>query len=515
MGCTCANNGRQSVQLTTRPHRLFVFSDDERIGRQLELLGHSVFVVRPARHPEGATTAMLDRFHADGVITDRTDGSFGSLPRMTVRIPTPCPDCAPHAHQPAIADALTDAVAALPATGSTNRRNVIISGYYGAKNTGDNLLLESIAQALTAVDPSIEVSVAATNPIEVERAHGLPAFSRKDLDTIAPHLDTCSAFVLGGGGLWNDYNFNELGGVAALFGSPIASIPGWTQTQLLAQSLGVRTHAYGLGVGPLTDEGARALVHLAAVGMDSITVRDAASVALLAELDIAADVAPDPVYAWNLPTADAPPVLHRYVAVNLRDWQFAEAGYLARLRSAITDRCRETGAGVVGVPMQPSDVKTLQAFLGTLPDDVDTTTLRWQHDPLPIISALAHADVVVAMRLHTCLLAHRLGRGVVGLCYDPKVTEHFRELGREAVALPLDCDEASMVTAIRTAADGVPTATTKRITALESAARAGLQALAERIATTVPKQVPADRNYARMTQPIAAPRKGFLRRLRG
>ena len=515
MACTCANAGRRVVERTPKPLRLFVYSDDERIGRQLAILGHAVFVVRPARHPDGASPAMLERFRADAVITDRTDADFGNVERVPVRIPGVCDDCAAYAHQPAIADVLSAAVAGVTASGNAAGRNVIISGYYGAKNTGDNLLLEAIARALVASDPTIRISVAATNPAEVERSHGFPAFSRKELETITPYLDTCTGFVLGGGGVWNDYNFNELGGVAMLFDAPIASVPGWTQTQLLAQLLGVRTHAYGIGVGPLTDDGARALVHLAAVGMDSIVVRDSSSRALLEQLDVGAAIAPDPVYGLALPTSGARPGEQRYIALNLRDWQFDDADYRSHLRDALTTWCRAHSMTVVGVPMQPSDVKTLQAFLQDLPADIAHTTLRWQHDPSTLLAALQHAEFVVAMRLHTCLLAHRLGRSVVGLSYDPKVREHFVELHRSDFALTLSSDASAIGDAFAAARSGLASDTVARIAQLESAAAAGLQELAARIAAAPEKRVPATRTYPRTPAAEPEPRKGFLGRMRG
>lgn len=516
MSCTCANAGAAWPAPDSTPARLMVISDDERIGEQLALLGHTVFTVRPSRHPDGPTPAMLTRFAPDAVVGNAATSPVRDLPYIRVTIPDVCDDCVSRAHQPAIAAGLDDSLRALTArSGARDPRRVIISGYYGAKNTGDNLLLEAIARAIETHDPRVVISVAATNPTEVERAHGLPAYSRKDLPLITRHLDTCSGFVLGGGGLWNDYNFNELGGVAALFGTPIASIPGWTQTQLLARLLGSSTHGYGLGVGPLTDAGARELVHLAATGLHSLVVRDDESAAILRELDIDANVAPDPVYGLSLPNRAPAPVAEPYIALNLRDWQFDDDGYERELRAALAAWCRRTGYGIVGVPMQPSDVKTLQAFLAELPADIATTTLRWQHDPAQLLSALEHAAAVVAMRLHACLLAHRLGRGVVGLCYDPKVSQHFAQLHRDALALGLGADAQQIGTALDIAAQPLPGDVVAAIRAIEIASNAGLKALAQRIADAPPKRVLHDRRYD-APSPVATPApKGFLARMRG
>ncbi|MCY6924113.1 hypothetical protein OYB25_27160, partial [Escherichia coli] len=43
-------------------------------------------------------------------------------------------------------------------------RKVLLSGFYGAGNLGDELILRSISGALERTDPAIEVVVAAENP---------------------------------------------------------------------------------------------------------------------------------------------------------------------------------------------------------------------------------------------------------------------------------------------------------------------------------------------------------------
>lgn len=520
MTCTCANAGATMPPRDSTPARLIFIGDDARIARQLRLVGHTVFHWRTSVHDGSPTDAVRQRFAPDAVVTDLQLDDTTDLPVIRVQAPTLCPHCTDLAHQPALAQHVVTALAAVTTrSGHPQARTVVISGYYGAKNTGDNLLLEAIAQSLMT-DPAVNIEVAATNPAEVERAHGFQSFSRKDLAVALPELDACSAFVLGGGGLWNDYNYNELGGTLALFDHPKASVPGWTQTQLLARILGAAVHGYGLGVGPLTDGGARELVRFAAQSMDSLVVRDSQSQRLLADLGVDSSVAPDPVYGLTLPEPAAAPLPGRYVALNLRTWNYADEQHRVSLRDALTQWCREHESAVVGVPMQPSDVKDLQAFLDQLPTDIPRVNLRWQHDPAAALGALAHADLVVAMRLHACLLAHRLRRPVVGLCYDPKVSMHFAELHRSEYALGLDADGNSIQSAMRTATAGLPTKAVERIATIEQAASEGLHELARRIAAAPVKQIPADRRYPPASEPepesgAGAERKGFLARMRG
>jgi polysaccharide pyruvyl transferase WcaK-like protein len=112
-----------------------------------------------------------------------------------------------------------------------------------------------------------------------------------------------------------------------------------------------------------------------------------------------------------------------------------------------------------------------------------------------ITGALAACDMLVSMRLHACLISHRLGVPAVGLEYDPKVRRHFEELGIGERSLPLHAPAGD----IRAALDAVLAmggflhhATRERVAALEARAEAALDALARRLAAAPPMPLPDD-----------------------
>ena len=392
---------------------------------------------------------------------------------------------------------------------------VVISGYYGARNTGDNLILDALVGAIRTEAPDTRIVVAATNADEVRSAHGLEAFDRVDLATGYHTLAAASAFVLGGGGLWNDYDFNRHGGPIGLFRGAKASVAGWSQSLLLAHMFGARVHVYGMGVGPLTDPGAQVLVRFVSEHVDSIVVRDPDSAALLRSIDgwtMDVEIAPDPVYALPLPVDHAENdfaqgMAHGYVALNLRAWAFADDAYLDALRAALVDAHATHGTGVIGIPMQPKDEQVLRRFLGTLPAGLPTALLPWTHDARAALGTLAGARAVVAMRLHTCLLAHRLGRPVVALAYDPKVTAHLREVGRGDFALELTAPDGHIERALAAALSHpeLGTATVSAIRELEQAAAAALSTLVRRIVAAPPREAPADLVHPFMPSTETAP----------
>lgn len=380
---------------------------------------------------------------------------------------------------------------------------IVVAGYYGAANAGDELILQAIAARLSRTAEDLTVVVAAQRPAEVVRAHGLAAFARSDLPLAEAVVRSSSALVLGGGGLLQDIAFTRAGGLAGMFSEPALSIPGWAPLVVLAEILGRPVHMFGLGVGPLGDADARRLVAWLVDRADSISVRDPHSRGLLESLPgvtAPVELAPDPVYALELGEAGPPRALERLaggkplLAVNLRPWQPAEPADLhRRVAAAITPVARRHGLAVVGVPMQAGlDEDALEATLGELPQDIERLTLPWTADAEMLAAVLRASAATLAMRLHACLLSHRVGTPAVGLAYDAKVTSHFDEVERPASCLPLDAGPEEIERSLEAALSQPAEARHPCVAVLEAAARTGLDRLSGRIesSTLTPVRLP-------------------------
>ncbi|HEY2636533.1 MAG TPA: polysaccharide pyruvyl transferase family protein, partial [Solirubrobacteraceae bacterium] len=385
----------------------------------------------------------------------------------------------------------------LAAPGDPPRR-VVVSGFYGGRNVGDDLLLRSIAEGVQERSRGpMEVVVAAHNAPRVAAETEYDAFPRRDLEAGRDAVAGASAVVLGGGGLWHDHTIAKAGGLAGWFADPQVSVTGLGVLPLMAGILRRQFHVFGMGVGPLKDPGARAAVRFLAGQADSITVRDPASAALLGGLGAGGPevrTMPDAVYGVRLGPGRVPDAVRharagwRIVAVNLRPWPEADAARDAV--AAALARIAEAGdVAFVGVPMQAGeavDHAALEDVLGRLGGAAPTVLLGPEPPLEEVLGVLATADAVVSMRLHACLLAHRLGRPAVGLAYDPKVRQHFKQLGLEARCLPLAGSATSLAAAVRNALalDGVLEAeATARVAELEEAAGEALERLARELDT--------------------------------
>jgi polysaccharide pyruvyl transferase WcaK-like protein len=310
----------------------------------------------------------------------------------------------------------------------------------------------------------------------------------------------CDAVVLGGGGLWTDYTFQSVGGIKSLFNGSRSSIAGYARPGLSARAQGLPFHVFGIGAGPLIDPDARQLVRFVGEQATSLVVRDAVSRDLLTEIDgwtVPIAVAPDPVYALELEPdepcdlsyADGLPVM----VVNLRRWDAGGANWRDRFAHALDGFLERSPHALVGLPMQQADTQdeaALWELFQRLQAEVPRTIVPWTLEAGKIRGLLAQANIVVAMRLHACLLAHRAGLPVLGLAYDPKVTAHFGEIGRSRFAVPLTAavdDYRNALGALVSSEGPLDASTRAAISTLERASRSAIEELLRRL-PDVPSQ---------------------------
>lgn len=399
-------------------------------------------------------------------------------------------------------------------------RMIVFSGYYGAGNRGDELLLDALVGHLETALPDLVPVVAGSKPAVVEREHGIQSFARADLDAAEFYAAHASSMVLGPGGHWHDYSIHLAGGAAGIARGARVSPAHLAQLPLLVASYGATVHIHGMGVGPLDDSAARAAVHLTGSLASSITVRDQESAELLEPLchrwpaDVV--VSPDVVYGLPLPAPPREPAVgeRRRLAVNLRPWSDSpEQRHL--LHRTIIDHADRHHLDIVGVPMQATDVPVLAALAAEAAGQVKVDVLPADM-PLPALLDVLRGSVgLVAMRLHASLLMHRLRRSAVGLVYDPKVGSHFGQLDRTAWAMGLDADAQTLIDALERL-DGEPAMdprSTEILDGLETAARRQLEEFAallhaEPVRTPDPgwihHRAPAQPARRTSTKPVAA-----------
>jgi polysaccharide pyruvyl transferase CsaB len=331
-------------------------------------------------------------------------------------------------------------------------QRVLLAGYYGWGNTGDEAILAAVLADLRERRPDLAFVVVSADPAATAARHGVTGVPIGDIPAIADAAAGSDLVVLGGGGVFHDY-----WGCAShdVLTRDHAGIPFYAGFPLLAALTNRPSMIYAAGVGPLHSDEGRRLTRAAFQGASLATVRDAASRDLLGDIGVpGVEVTADPAFSVRpdldaarralsrLPAASGAPRL----AVCLRSWMQDDPArpWEDRAAQALDAVVERTGACVVFVPFQAlsdyfltDDVGAAERVMARMARHAHAVALDRAHEPAVVAGILAGCDLVVGMRLHAVVFAAAAGVPVVGLTYDPKVRALMADLGLGDYALDL------------------------------------------------------------------------------
>ncbi|MGE5654710.1 MAG: polysaccharide pyruvyl transferase CsaB [Bacillota bacterium] len=311
---------------------------------------------------------------------------------------------------------------------------VVISGYYGFNNVGDEAILIAMKEALLRQDPSLEITVLSANPQLTESQYGLRAVGRADLFPVLKALREADLLISGGGSLLQDVTSHR-------------SLRYYLSIMTLARMVGCPVMLYAQGIGPIGNSYNRWLTRFVLNRVALVTVRDAASADELRSLGVErppVHVTADPVVA--LPPAatevgaeilrqagvelEAPEPL---VGVSVRAWPGRE--HLTTEAAEALDRLIERErVRLVFIPMHfPEDLEMTNSLRRVMRHGDETKVLSNRYHAQELLSAVGHLDLLVAVRLHALIFAAVMNVPAVAISYDPKV-DRFADLVGQPLA---------------------------------------------------------------------------------
>lgn len=81
----------------------------------------------------------------------------------------------------------------------TNFHNIVIHGYYGTGNFGDDIILLSMINSLRNIDPNINITVLSRNISQIPDSDSFNAVSRFDIKSTELAIRNADLFICGGG----------------------------------------------------------------------------------------------------------------------------------------------------------------------------------------------------------------------------------------------------------------------------------------------------------------------------
>ena len=83
---------------------------------------------------------------------------------------------------------------------NNNKKTILVAGYYGFGNVGDEAILSAILTDLRKQREGLEFIVISSNPEETAASHNVRSVHWKEINALMDAARECDLIILGGGG---------------------------------------------------------------------------------------------------------------------------------------------------------------------------------------------------------------------------------------------------------------------------------------------------------------------------
>ena len=294
--------------------------------------------------------------------------------------------------------------------------DVVISGYYGFGNTGDDSLLAVIIAGLRYHNPDIKITVLSRTPRKTERVYGIRAVNRFNPLAVIKALKHAKLLINGSGNLIQNVTSTR-------------SLMYYISIMKLAKRFGLRVMMYASGIGPLIGEKNKQAARNILDKTDIISLRENESLRELSSIGVINKnirVTADPAFCINAADEEwIGYVMNREgigrddgcFVVALRTWKDTTDNYESKLTAAILEIRQICGGIPIFIPMQVTKDSAIcrriaDATGGKLVSGLSASEL---------IGLFRHMRFVIAMRLHAAIYAASATVPFIGLAYDSKI----------------------------------------------------------------------------------------------
>ena len=305
---------------------------------------------------------------------------------------------------------------------------LVIGGYFGCGNLGDDAILMGFLEALRSITPRVRVIALTGNPSRDEKRFGVECINRKDPFATSYAFLIADAFLCGGGSLLQNLTSRR-------------SLSYYLWLLRHAKQRGALPILYAAGIGPLVGSAAKKKVSKMLSRCAYISLRDPESKKMLISLGI------DPAILFD----GADPALLLPTPPPSRAHAILREHGISPSQGLICVALRSTEEPMLLTRLFPAALRILSARHGLLPvfitlDAADKDdllqraaracggiflSLRESSDATAILSV---SRLVLSMRLHALILAATVGTPAVGVpadLRDAKIPSFARAVGQE------------------------------------------------------------------------------------
>ncbi len=294
-------------------------------------------------------------------------------------------------------------------------KKIVISGYYGFNNLGDEAILAGITSLLKNKNEDLKLTVLSAAPVRTAELYDVKAVSRNSFLEILSALAEADLFISGGGSLLQDITGNF-------------SVPYYLGLAWLAKIQGTKTVYYAQGAGPLNKKWSQKLTAFTLNRFNLLGVRDKGTEKLLKEIGVKKSIklTVDPVFGLYDPLNNKCQKIKGKieVGISVRPWS---VDYLDQLAAALNQFSQTKNIKFILFPMhQGSDEEISYSLKNKLKAEAEIYNLP--EAPEKAVKEFSQLDLFIGVRLHSLIFALLNQIPLLALSYDPKIEGLMSEL---------------------------------------------------------------------------------------
>lgn len=312
-----------------------------------------------------------------------------------------------------------------------SQKSILISGYYGFDNSGDDAILKAIVKDIRDISPEIDINVLSNNPNKTESMYDVVGVNRFKFIEVLKAIKNTDLFISGGGSLLQDVTSTR-------------SILYYLAIMKLTKIFRKPVMVYANGIGPIEKRINRFLARKILNQVDLITLRDEGSKEYVEDLgvnNLNVFVTADPVFTLEPAKIDKINEIFSVekisqekpiIGISVRRWR--RANNLTQIvAKVIRYVIKEYDISVILIPMHYPEDLDISLEINSLVKEEACYVLKEKYNVEEIMGVINKLEIIVAMRLHSLIYAATQEVPMIGLSYDPKIDGILKSLGMEHV----------------------------------------------------------------------------------
>lgn len=304
-------------------------------------------------------------------------------------------------------------------------KNIVIAGYYGYQNSGDDAILHSICNDIKELQEDVTITVLSNQPDLTIREYPVKSVNRFSFGQVRQAIKQCDILLMGGGSLIQDITSTR-------------SLYYYLTILWMAKLFRKKIILYGNGIGPITKWYNKPVCRVTLNKVDIITLREHFSLDVLKQLKIIKpiiEVTADPVFnlkihedmdLQDMLEMERIPQDQKLVGVMFRSWSHEES-YTKKMAKICDRLIEEYNYHIVFIPLKhPTDIIVSNEIAKKMHHKATIIEHRYHEEKLIMFISKLH--LVLSMRLHGIIYSALYKVPMIGFNYDPKVAYYANEL---------------------------------------------------------------------------------------